>query len=686
MATNFTIFYEFGVVMIRNDSLDALSPEQVDVLQAAAAATVQRQIDERLREEDAFIQACSEGATLTAAPFSFMAEVGDALDEPILEMLEDPATHEIYDAVDLAAGINKVPDMVECATSQVSDYVPPDPPSTTFPEGVYRVPGSTREQLEVRGVPREDAVNNAVEYTEITFENGSAEFVSYRDGEVYENQGDAPYTIDDRGRLVFSGGWAGNVTVTWWETSDGIAVEVLPIDDPDDRWQQWEVSDDVGLAPRQSGVIRTVDGARRGRRTVTTVPPPTRVPTSTVPLAASTRERSPASPPLPSTCVCCATTAIVRDRQLDHVGTQFVVVQVDGDERWRAVAQGVGDALGRGEVQDQRDRGIDRRVVDVAAHRHDVLIGDRRQGGAQPTVESGGNEASGQPLDLVDDERQRYSRLGGDVGRIAVESLDRPLDPRHDHPLEFRAELGGGEFVGNAQALRRGGDFGGTVPERLHGPVVDGDEAQPVGHPIVERRPCERPGLHWREAVGEQHLTDVVAEIDQHRRLARRRPRSVRRRCPRTRRARPGTRCARRLFRRRGRGRRSTASRRDVRTTPTRRSTRRRQRARRRRAEGASTLRTTEWSVRRLAASVHVAVPSDAVTTSSHGQRPATPAATVTTIAPNPTASVHGVATARSRSSAATYAIRRSANARHATRRTVPRCSTLAAAVTATRA
>ena len=78
MATNFTIFYEFGVVMIRDDSLDELSPEQVDVLQAAGAATVQRQIDERLREEDAFAQACSEGATLTAAPFSLMAEVGAA--------------------------------------------------------------------------------------------------------------------------------------------------------------------------------------------------------------------------------------------------------------------------------------------------------------------------------------------------------------------------------------------------------------------------------------------------------------------------------------------------------------------------------------------------------------------------------------------------------------------------------
>ena len=44
------------------------------------------------------------------------------------------------------------------------------------------------------------------------------------------------------GRLVFSGGWAGNVTVTWWTTSDGIAVEALPIDDPQARWDQWEAA------------------------------------------------------------------------------------------------------------------------------------------------------------------------------------------------------------------------------------------------------------------------------------------------------------------------------------------------------------------------------------------------------------------------------------------------------------
>ena len=49
-----------------------------------------------------------------------------------------------------------------------------------------------------------------------------------------------------------------------------------------------------------------------------------------------------------------------------------------------------------------------------------------------------------------------------------------------------------------------------------------------------------------------------------------------------------------------------------------------------------------------LAASAQVAVPAEAATTNSHGQRWATPAATVTTIAPNTRASVHGVARARS--------------------------------------
>ena len=61
------------------------------------------------------------------------------------------------------------------------------------------------------------------------------------------------------------------------------------------------------------------------------------------------------------------------------------------------------------------------------------------------------------------------------------------------------------------------------LPQRLHCLTVGGDEAQSVGHPVVERRICELPGLEARRAVGEQHLTEVAAEIDQHGRLARRR-------------------------------------------------------------------------------------------------------------------------------------------------------------------
>jgi hypothetical protein len=34
-------------------------------------------------------------------------------------------------------------------------------------------------------------------------------------------------------------GWA---TFTWQESPDGIVLEELPIDDPQARWDQWEVA------------------------------------------------------------------------------------------------------------------------------------------------------------------------------------------------------------------------------------------------------------------------------------------------------------------------------------------------------------------------------------------------------------------------------------------------------------
>jgi TRAP-type C4-dicarboxylate transport system substrate-binding protein len=233
MATNFTMFYDFGVVAIRNDSLAELSTQQAEALRAASAATVQRQIDERVREEEAFAQACSEGATLTAAPYALMADIGAAVDDYIVKMLEDPTTGDLYDAVRTAAGINKVPPPVECTLSDVTDYVPPDPPSTELPEGVYRAEVGTSDQLYVRGVPPLDAQNNAADYLEFTIEDGGA---------VYEDHGVGSYTLDDRGVISAEDDWGPIDQKTWWEASDGIRMEYLPRDDPQLRWDEWELA------------------------------------------------------------------------------------------------------------------------------------------------------------------------------------------------------------------------------------------------------------------------------------------------------------------------------------------------------------------------------------------------------------------------------------------------------------
>jgi hypothetical protein len=164
------------------------------------------------------------------------------LDEAILEMLEDPAAREIYEAVHTAAGVHKVPAAVECAYSEVSDYVPPDPPSATFPEGVYRIPGSTPDELYVRGVPRGDADGNAAEYIELTIEDGTATLVYYKaDGP--DPPCVVPYTIDDTGLFVLPADGCMGGTSTWWETADGIGMEsVPPGDNLDWRFVQWEVA------------------------------------------------------------------------------------------------------------------------------------------------------------------------------------------------------------------------------------------------------------------------------------------------------------------------------------------------------------------------------------------------------------------------------------------------------------
>ena len=147
MAANFALFYDFNVLMIDNDSLDDLDTGQADVLREAAATALQRSIDERVRDDAAFRDACVQGGNLTAAPSTFITEVGRALDDWVLDKLEDPATSEMYDTVKRVAGAHAVPEPQECHGGTITAYQPPAPPATTFPEGTYRSQPHTGDGL-----------------------------------------------------------------------------------------------------------------------------------------------------------------------------------------------------------------------------------------------------------------------------------------------------------------------------------------------------------------------------------------------------------------------------------------------------------------------------------------------------------------------------------------------------------
>lgn len=68
MAANLALFYDFTVLIIDNDSVGRLDAGQDEILRQAAATTLQRSIDERVRDDAAFRDACTQGGNLTAAP------------------------------------------------------------------------------------------------------------------------------------------------------------------------------------------------------------------------------------------------------------------------------------------------------------------------------------------------------------------------------------------------------------------------------------------------------------------------------------------------------------------------------------------------------------------------------------------------------------------------------------------
>jgi TRAP-type C4-dicarboxylate transport system substrate-binding protein len=230
MAANFALFYDFAVLMIDNDSLGRLDTAQADTLRRAAATAAQRSVDERVRDAVAFRDACTQGGNFTAAPSTFITEVGRALDDWVLEKLQDSPTNQMYQTVKRVAGAHAVSTPQECHGGTTTDYVPPAPPSATFPEGTYRSQPHTGKGLLAAGVSSDTASSNdGWDYADVAFAGGSLTLSFHQKSGSTEQQCTTPYTTDAQGRITIAGDCLGG-TYTWYETSDGVSLELIPHD------------------------------------------------------------------------------------------------------------------------------------------------------------------------------------------------------------------------------------------------------------------------------------------------------------------------------------------------------------------------------------------------------------------------------------------------------------------------
>ena len=242
VAANFALFYDFTVLMISNSALGKLDAGQVEMLKSAGAVTKQRSIDERVRDDAAFRDGCTAGLTFSAAPSTFISEVGLAVDDWVLGKLKDPTMKSTYDTVKKAAGAHAVDKPQECSGATTAAYVPPAPPSPTFPEGTYRSQPHNREQLLAAGVDFGTATSNVGwDFAEVTFEAGTMTLRFHTPSGAMEAACGAPYTVDTKGYLTFAAECLGE-RATWSTTNEGISLEAFPSDSAQARFDNWDVS------------------------------------------------------------------------------------------------------------------------------------------------------------------------------------------------------------------------------------------------------------------------------------------------------------------------------------------------------------------------------------------------------------------------------------------------------------
>ena len=133
---------------------------------------------------------------------TLIADIGSAVDDAILSILENPDLTRIYDRV-VQARQRALAWPDECVDGEVVGYEPPPPPSTTFPEGVYRAPRpNQRAAARERRGGNDQAFNNESEHWAVPFRRVDASFTQVlADGS--EPQGcNAAYTVDGDGLLT----------------------------------------------------------------------------------------------------------------------------------------------------------------------------------------------------------------------------------------------------------------------------------------------------------------------------------------------------------------------------------------------------------------------------------------------------------------------------------------------------
>jgi TRAP-type C4-dicarboxylate transport system substrate-binding protein len=242
MVANLTLYAEFGVLAIGNDSVAKLPPDVLDVLRRAAGLTLESKIESRPRETDMIALRCSEGYPILTLPDAEVVAAMNKLSSVVETTRSDPATKALADRVQAAAG---TPDsMPSFACDETPRTVPPaNKTSDVFPQGLMRATGFTAAELQAKGFSREDAVEWSADYWEDEYADGVVTERQLLDDKVIATcQYDV---VVDGDQFTWSGhegdcGFDGPLyTAQWTFDGDTFHFEILAAHQPvAERWDE----------------------------------------------------------------------------------------------------------------------------------------------------------------------------------------------------------------------------------------------------------------------------------------------------------------------------------------------------------------------------------------------------------------------------------------------------------------